>query len=206
MKCEKVSWTIDLALDLEVEISEATKEPPVESPCPVTSIGLIQKDTLQYAWPVQYPNGNIKPPSLIEHFFRQEQLTKSNYYNCESCKFSNALKRFYLLEPGDVLTIVIKRFKGLNKDCTHLPFEEEIDIAGVCLRRVAEEGQSLRSTKYKLASVIIHEGGSASQGHYICCVCIDECWVVFNDEKITQTSWERVRNMQAYILLYKIIE
>jgi len=101
---------------------------PSEGLNPVQSVDSISSETLRYPFPVQYPPYNKVVPKLIEHFFREERLSKANYYTCDLCKNSNALKRFFLLEPGEILTIVIKRFKGLNKDCTHLPFEEELDL------------------------------------------------------------------------------
>lgn len=165
----------------------------------------MNRSALRYPFPVNYPESCSSASLLFDHFFREEKLSKANYYSCDSCKSSNALKRFYLLEPGEILTVVIKRFKGLNKDCTHLPFEELIDIGAVTLSPSQEAASEPARRKYKLLSVIVHEGGSASQGHYICCTCIDDCWIVFNDEKVTATNWDRVKKMQAYILIYKAI-
>jgi ubiquitin C-terminal hydrolase len=64
-----------------------------------------------------YPPKDVKVPGLLYSFFAAETLTKQNYFACEKCKSSKAVKKLYIKDPPQILTIVIKRFtNGLQKN------------------------------------------------------------------------------------------
>lgn len=72
---------------------------------------------------LQYPDKDTKVPALLYSFFSPEILTKQNYFSCEKCKASKAIKKLYLKEPSPILTIVIKRFtNGLQKNNSQVDF------------------------------------------------------------------------------------
>ena len=62
-----------------------------------------------------------------------------------------------------------------------------------------EEYEEFGKHKYRLMSVVIHEG-SMDAGHYWSICLRGDCYYVFNDAKVTPT--EKVYNKNAYILIY----
>lgn len=68
LKCERVTWTVDLALDIEVELS-GTKERPALGCGSRTEAGVIDPAVIRYPYAVRYPQDQSAPPKLIEHFF-----------------------------------------------------------------------------------------------------------------------------------------
>lgn len=62
-------------------------------------------------------------------------------------------------------------------------------------------------TTYKLVSVICHHGTIGSGGHYTCYSLnpINEQWYEFDDQCVTLVSAEIVRNSEAYVLFYKLV-
>lgn len=41
-----------------------------------------------------------------------------------------------------------------------------------------------------------------TSGHYVCCIRLDEQWLLCSDEKIQAVDWSYVRRQEAYVLLY----
>ena len=56
--------------------------------------------------------------------------------------------------------------------------------------------------KYKLLSVIVHEG-STEGGHYWAICRRNEKYYIFNDSKVSQT--DKICNKNAYILIYEAV-
>lgn len=62
------------------------------------------------------------------------------------------------------------------------------------------------STKYRLQSVLVHEGGSPRSGHYFAFVrgsgSTSACskWFRVDDAFVTETSWSNVATQQAYMV------
>jgi ubiquitin C-terminal hydrolase len=178
-------------LDLNIEILRdkniETINIPYDKPIPEGEIkhpGLV------------YPSKNIKIPKLLYSFFSPEILTKQNYFHCEKCKMSQAVKKLYLKDPPRVLTVVIKRFtNGLIKNNSHVEFPFEMSLDGVSIT----PGEWM----YRLYAVVVHQG-SVSGGHYISYTRRGDNWYYFSDSHFKQTSLESVKSAQAYILFYEL--
>jgi ubiquitin C-terminal hydrolase len=111
---------------------------------------------------------------------------------------SKAVKKLYLKEPPQILTIVIKRFtNGLIKNNSNVEFSLELNLNGVSLTR--------DEWNYKLYAVVVHQG-SVSGGHYIAYTRRGDNWYYFSDSHCKQTTWDIVKNSQAYILFYELIK
>ena len=57
--------------------------------------------------------------------------------------------------------------------------------------------------KYRLTGMIRHTGDSIASGHYIAYLLIDGNWYEANDIVMKQVSWQTVRSLQAYMMLYQ---
>ncbi len=60
--------------------------------------------------------------------------------------------------------------------------------------------------RYKLYSVINHNGSSYTRGHYTnySLNFLDENWYCFDDSKITKLQKNEVKTKNAYLLFYKL--
>ncbi len=65
---------------------------------------------------------------------------------------------------------------------------------------------SNKNNKYKLSSVLIHNGGSIYSGHYYCYVRVsrDE-WYLFNDHMVKKVNESEVLKQMPYLLFYERI-
>ena len=114
----------------------------------------------------------------------------------------------------EVLFMCFERFKWINgkakKDKTHVALSDEIDIAPILDKTVPEEER--RHTRYKLRSVISHEG-SISTGHYRNYVRVDrehgDQWFSIDDEEGSKVDFSAVNDDQEewtpYILCWERI-
>ena len=57
--------------------------------------------------------------------------------------------------------------------------------------------------KYRLTGMIRHTGDSIASGHYIAYLHIDGNWYEANDSVMKKVSWQTVRSLQAYMMLYQ---
>lgn len=68
----------------------------------------------------------------------------------------------------------------------------------------------LKNTKYELYSIVVHQGKSLSEGHYVC-FCKDnknnnsQAWLYINDKNIKEVSFDEVVCHRPYIMFYKRI-
>lgn len=187
-----MSWTLDLCLDLNIELLREKNYESLSVPYGKD----IPENEIKIPG-LKYPSKDAKIHKLLYSFFSPESLTKQNYFHCEKCKKSKAVKKLYLQEPPRVLTLVIKRFtNGLIKNNSHVEFPLEMSLEGASLT----PGEWL----YRLYAVVVHQG-SVSGGHYIAYTRRRESWYYFSDSHYKQMSWDSVKNAQAYILFYESI-
>lgn len=82
--------------------------------------GIVKGSELKYYQDMRYPEQK-QIPTILKGFFDYESLTT---YKCPKCLLSNAVRKFYVVEPPLTMTIVLKRFKpDMSKDNSFVPFE-----------------------------------------------------------------------------------
>jgi len=143
----------------------------------------------------------------FKKYTAKEQLTGTEKYFCEHCKKKqNAYKRMQILKPPPVLAVHLKRFefsKSGNriKKSEHVTFERELDIAPFVV-------DAKSAVKYELFGVLVHSGKSAYGGHYYSYVRApgneSKRWFLMNDSSVSPADFGRVKQQQAYILMYQM--
>lgn len=142
----------------------------------------------------------------INDFFSNEVIkklendSKSGYF-CEKCnRFTHANKISSIEIAPETLTIHFKRFKFNNNSSSKVKqlinYSKYLDLSKYMVQG---------TTKYRLTSVIVHEGRSISSGHYVAhCLQPDGyTWCTYDDEYINKIE-ERValNDPSAYVLVY----
>lgn len=142
----------------------------------------------------------------INDFFSNEVIkklendSKSGYF-CEKCnRFTHANKISSIEIAPETLTIHFKRFKFNNNSSSKVKqlinYSKYLDLSKYMVQGTA---------KYRLTSVIVHEGRSISSGHYVAhCLQPDGyTWCTYDDEYINKIE-ERValNDPSAYVLVY----
>jgi len=137
-------------------------------------------------------------PSLraaLDNFVKPEKLLRGNRYRCGHClELCDATKRLEIEQPPLILTLHLKRF--------------QVTPTGHTLKLYApiafDEALSLACTDYRLFAVLVHEGQTASSGHYHCFVRGSTgLWYSMNDSSVSQVSLATVLKQRAYILFYQ---
>ncbi|KAG7703454.1 hypothetical protein KL950_004682 [Ogataea haglerorum] len=161
----------------------------------------------------QLPDPPLSPPSYryslensIRDFFSPELLKTDKKdksgYTCENCKkTTNAIKISTIERAPETLTIHLKRFRfngsSSMKVKANVTYPETLDLS--------EYTTSMNSpTKYKLSSVIVHQGRSVSSGHYVAhCRQPDGSWATYDDEFINKIkARDALSDESAYVLFY----
>lgn len=142
----------------------------------------------------------------IKDFFSSELIKLDNSdpqsgYTCESChQKTQASKISYINESPETLTIHLKRFKfngnSSSKVKQSISYSKYLDLTKYTING--------DPTKYRLISVIVHEGRSLSSGHYIShCLQPDGSWCTYDDEYINKIPEHTALNdPAAYVLIY----
>ena len=125
-------------------------------------------------------------------------------YACEKCKKSVvAEKRIMVSRLPRILCIVLKRFcytasGALAKNDAGVVFPlMDLDVSNICTNVSGP-------TTYNLRSLIMHHGLSLRKGHYTSIAYNGEqdCWLHYNDAKVSVISEEAVAASEAYMLFY----
>lgn len=124
-------------------------------------------------------------------------------YVCEKCNIkTNAIKISTIQRSPETLSIHLKRFRfngqQSQKVKANVKYPEILDLTSFTT-------DMSTPTRYKLTSVIIHQGRSVSSGHYIAhCRQPDGTWATYDDEyinKIPRAS--ALSDPGAYVLIYE---
>lgn len=139
----------------------------------------------------------------LASFSRWEKIED---YACEKCrKPVVAQKRIMIARLPQVLCIVLKRFcytaaGSLAKNDAGVVFPlQDLDVSSICCADMAQP-----IAPFHLRSLIVHSGLSLRKGHYfsVCYNNAQDCWLQFNDAKVTTMTEESVAKQEAYMLFY----
>jgi ubiquitin C-terminal hydrolase len=127
----------------------------------------------------------------VKVFFSAEVLD----HTCEWCKHDHCTLIKKITKHPTSLVLHLKRFSWKDgtpnsKISRNVEFKEKLTL--------------VPNMNYRLVAVIQHIGSTCSSGHYIAHVVVDESWVTFDDQNWKQTSWERVKEVEAYMLFFKV--
>lgn len=142
----------------------------------------------------------------IKEFFSNELIKvdkkdKSSGYFCETCKKNTSANKVSTIDRApETLAVHLKRFKfdgnSSSKVKHSISYSKYLDLS-----KYASENSPI---KYRLTSVIVHEGRSISSGHYIAhCLQPDGSWSTYDDEYINKIDEKRaLSDPSAYFLIY----
>jgi len=92
----------------------------------------------------------------------------------------------------------LKRFDNRRRKIRkHINFKTSLDLSNLMENKAENH-------KYKLISMIVHEGFSTNSGHYYCYIRnSNDIWYCMNDSKVTKVSLEHVLLQNPYLLFYE---
>ena len=139
------------------------------------------------------------------------QISLKGMLMCRCKTKQKAVKSYSIDTPPRVLIIHLKRYnqeeRYQSKLSHRVDFDEVLDLEPYLGRERAREENV---TTYDLSSVLIHLGNHVGAGHYYAYVAdpgkfsrySKRSWHVMNDDAVTPTTWERVKDSEAYLLFY----
>lgn len=129
--------------------------------------------------------------------------SKSEGYDCEKCKKkTNASTRQRIEKAPEYLIVSIKRYEYTNKH-TSQKLKQHLSIAPVI--ELAQYAVNEEPMRYQLLAFAVHEGRSASSGHYLAyCLQPDNSWAQYDDDFIHPLPAQRVYRCKddIYFLVY----
>ena len=144
---------------------------------------------------------------LLQRFSEEEELDM-NRYDCTECgKLTNATRQMKFAVAPKILVIQLKRFQRFLKGrkMATVKLEEIISFQDKLLLD-STMGNLSQKTRYSLKGIIVHQGKTLSNGHYIAYVRDDNEWVELDDEVATYVTWKTVQRQQAYLLFFETVE
>ena len=163
---------------------------------------------------------NVNPDLIqcIELFSEKEVLSSENMWFCPVCEEKKqAEKTMKLFYVSKYLIFHLKRFKNVEgsnssknnkKVKNNQPIDypiNELDMTPYVKDLVPHfRGFIEKNIKYRLISVVLHEG-KLDEGHYMALGRCKDGWKKFDDEKVIDISEKEVCHKNAYLLFYELI-
>ncbi len=147
-------------------------------------------------------NGHQSVQIALDLYFDWESV---HNFHCVSCKKKvSAKKQYSLVSPPQCLCITLKRFSKYGRINHNIEITPELTMTKYC----AKKPQGPESEwKYKLVTVINHQGKSRNSGHYTAITCSENNQSYeFDDKTVRQISGYPVKRNEAYILFYECTE
>ena len=144
-------------------------------------------------------SGSTLVDALKWHFKAEVMDGDDNLYFCERCKgYRRASKKLRLSALPTLFVVQLKRFgtADSSKIGGHIPFRDTLALGGVA--------HAVGSAMYDLRAIVVHSGASIHEGHYYAFVRCGARWLKFDDEIVSEVSWEVVKANEAYLLFYEI--
>lgn len=132
----------------------------------------------------------------LDLFFEKSQVVKNGVAKERKYRFDTLPK---------ILILQIKRYSPSGaKYSTGITFPLELQLSNYCVPGKTE------NTNYKLISIANHNGNNLNCGHYYSILKKGEKWYYVSDEKVTETSADKLRNskrlQEPYIFFYERVE
>lgn len=148
----------------------------------------------------------------LKEFASTEKLIKSNKYLCDTCKCpQEALRKVSVSSFPETLVIHMKRFEftgesqSFRKLCHRVSFPSN-------LKPYSITGNTIDDSMYELSAVIVHIGGSMSNGHYVCMLKKHGIWMLCDDHRVELVTEDTLRtcfgknksanHQDGYLLFY----
>lgn len=148
------------------------------------------------------PNKSISLNDLLNCFYQNEKLEKSNEWFCNNCnKNQTAHKKLEISKAPKHLVIQFKRFSMINKKVEKNKELVEFPIDELNLNKYINPNINSPSV-YELYGVTLHSG-STEGGHYTSIVRSFEGWQEFNDSSVYPVDRESLTSEDVYLLFYK---
>eukprot|EP01087_Luapelamoeba_hula_P014401 TRINITY_DN4208_c2_g1_i6.p1 TRINITY_DN4208_c2_g1~~TRINITY_DN4208_c2_g1_i6.p1 ORF type:complete len:1301 (+),score=270.41 TRINITY_DN4208_c2_g1_i6:201-4103(+) len=182
--CGKISSRVEPFFDLSLDI-------PVQHSCP------------SY---VRRTRNKTPPPTChitdcLDSYTSPENLDDA--YHCEFCNTKQEATKTLSIEVlPNVLCLVLKRFCWNKVSRAKVDTDVQFPLTSFDMSPYSTEKTN---TLYDLKSVVIHHGTGLRVGHYtaFCYNADRDCWLNFNDSRVSVVSDEEVTESQAYILFYE---
>ncbi|XP_045599891.2 ubiquitin carboxyl-terminal hydrolase 36 isoform X1 [Procambarus clarkii] len=139
--------------------------------------------------------------------FKKETLDVDNAYKCEKClKKVPATKRHLIERAPHVLLIQLKRFTmSGGKIGKHINIQRTIDISRF-VNGASKHQPGTGPYQYRLASMVIHLGGSQHGGHYTAVAeASSGTMFEFDDSSVRSISVQSALLRNPYILFYEMV-
>eukprot|EP01059_Diplonema_ambulator_P019527 TRINITY_DN3291_c0_g1_i1.p1 TRINITY_DN3291_c0_g1~~TRINITY_DN3291_c0_g1_i1.p1 ORF type:complete len:762 (+),score=240.15 TRINITY_DN3291_c0_g1_i1:48-2288(+) len=125
-------------------------------------------------------------------------------YECEKCKAKvSAHKAIHLHTLPPVLAIHLQRFEhtiyGVKKIPKYVSYPLQLDVSDMLN---CSDNDMPPITKYALAALVLHQGGTAHSGHYTCMVNQRGNWIFYNDALARPITQEVALKQSPYLLFY----
>lgn len=126
----------------------------------------------------------------LEILLKAEDLSGANAYQTEDHGKQDAQKGIHIIDAPDMLVLNLNRtaynlqtyepYKILKR----YEFSEKLDMNKYCQN----------GGMYELYAVFTHIGYNTLKGHYLVYLKINDQWMEFNDEVVSEVSWDDVKN------------
>lgn len=143
--------------------------------------------------------------AALESFTKLEKIEDpETKFTCENCKGEVSVEKQLLLEETpSVAAFHLKRFKNdgsyVEKIEKFVEFPLELDLQPY----TNNSQNSDVELKYELYAIVVHNGFSATSGHYYCFIrSAPDAWYKFDDSKVVRVQEDCVLLQDAYILFY----
>lgn len=135
----------------------------------------------------------------LEVMQRKEDMGKDCLVDCSKCGRKTEREVCYIVERAPQFFLIqLKRFK------TEIDYKTgHMDKKKNCMMVDLAEKLKIGNQEFELFGVVNHYG-EIEKGHYTACVKrpSDGQWFLFDDEKVTKTSFQHVNADCAYLLFY----
>ncbi|VVT57956.1 uncharacterized protein SAPINGB_P005965 [Magnusiomyces paraingens] len=142
----------------------------------------------------------------LRQYFDQSFIkkSKSEGYDCEKCKKKTSASTIQRIEEApEYLILSIKRYEYTSNRNSSQKIKQHLAIAPTIeLTQYAVNEEPMR---YQLVAFTVHEGRSASSGHYVAyCMQPDNTWALYDDDYVHQLSANQVYRSKddVYFLVY----
>ncbi len=149
-------------------------------------------------------NKSISFYDLLNCFYQNEKLEKSNEWFCNNCnKNQTAHKKLEISKAPKHLVIQFNRFSMVNKKVEKNKEMVEFPTDELNLNKYINSNLN-SSSIYELYGVTLHSG-STEGGHYTSIVKSFEGWHEFNDSSVYPVDRDSLISEDVYLLFYKQI-